>query len=108
MKRDHYKTPDTDVSAEFDRVCQLFQEALPEPSDRFVFECLMNEASNLGLNWVDGLRYVVEKRNRLQASEANPPSISEGGDCRSGKGEIRSSDCPDGGRPNGSKPDGKR
>lgn len=69
MTRDRYKTPDTDVSAEFDRVCDLFQQALPGPSDRLIFECLMNEASSLGLNWVDGLQYVVEKRGRLQAAE---------------------------------------
>lgn len=69
MTRERYKTPATDVSAEFDRICDLFQQALPGPSDRLVFECLMNEASSLGLNWVDGLQYVVDKRNHLQHAE---------------------------------------
>lgn len=69
MTRERYKTPDTDVSAEFDRVCDLFQQALPGPADRLVFECLMNEASSLGLNWVDGLQYVVDKRTRLKGNE---------------------------------------
>lgn len=69
VTRERYKTPDTDVSAEFDRVCELFQQALPGPSDRLVFECLMNEASSLGLNWVDGLQYVVDARSRLHFAE---------------------------------------
>ena len=29
----------------------------------------MNEASSLGLNWVEGLQYVVDKRNRLKGQE---------------------------------------
>lgn len=74
MTRERYKTPDGDVSAEFQRVCQLFQQALPGPSDRFLFDCLMNEASNLGLNWVDGLQYVVERRKRLETPDSSAPT----------------------------------
>lgn len=76
MTRDRYKTPEEDVSAEFSRVCQLFQQALPGPSDRILFECLMNEASSRGLNWVDALQYVVEERSRLQ--RAAPPAQEAG------------------------------
>ena len=93
MTRERYKTPEPDVSAEFDRVCQLFQEALPEPSDRFVFECLMNEASSLGLNWVDGLQYVVDKRSRLQAEGTNR---LENGDSTAPNGSVPKSAEPGG------------
>lgn len=84
MTRERYKTPDTDVSAEFDRVCELFQQALPGPADRLVFECLMNEASSLGLNWVDGLQYVVDKRNRMHFAEQS--STDENTDSSGGNG----------------------
>ena len=72
------------MSAEFSRVCELFQQALPGPSDRLLFDCLMNEASSLGLNWVEGLQYVVEQRRRLDAEEpqssaAEPPSDDAAG-----------------------------
>lgn len=62
MGREHYKTPDEDVAAEFDRVCQLFQLALGKPSDRVLFDSLMGEASANGLNWIQGLEYVVRHR----------------------------------------------
>ncbi len=84
VTRERYKTPDTDVSAEFDRVCELFQQALPGPADRLAFECLMNEASSLGLNWVDGLQYVVDKRNRMHFAEQ--PSTDEHTDSSGGNG----------------------
>lgn len=77
MTRERYKTPDGEVSAEFSRVCQLFQEALPSPADRLLFDCLMNEASSLGLNWVDGLRYVVEQRKQLQGAAGGPEAPGE-------------------------------
>lgn len=72
VTRERYKTPEGDVSAEFGRLCQLFQQALPGPADRILFDCLMNEASSLGLNWVEGLEYVVEQRHRFD--EARPPT----------------------------------
>lgn len=62
MRREQYKTPDEDVVAEFERVCQLFRLALGEPSDRVLFDALMAEASERGLNWVQGLEYVIEQR----------------------------------------------
>ena len=62
MKRDQFKTPEEDVTAEFDRVCRLFRLALGEPSDRVLFDALMAEASAQGMNWVQGLEYVVKQR----------------------------------------------
>ena len=62
MGREQFKTPDEDVAAEFDRVCQLFQLALGRPSDRVLFESLMGEANEKGLNWIQGLEYVIEHR----------------------------------------------
>ncbi len=62
MGREQYKTPDEDVTVEFDRVCQLFQLALGKPSDRVLFESLMSDANEKGLNWIQGLEYVIERR----------------------------------------------
>lgn len=69
MGREQYRTPDEDVAAEFDRVCQLFQLALGKPSDRVLFDSLMSEANEHGLNWVEGLEYVVRQRE-TEAPEA--------------------------------------
>ena len=65
MGREQYKTAEQDVSAEFERVCQLFRLALGRPSDRVLFDSLMGEASARGLNWVQGLEYVMEHREAL-------------------------------------------
>ena len=64
MAREQYRTPDEDVAAEFERVSQLFRLALGKPSDRLLFDSLMSEASAQGLNWVQGLEYVIEQRRR--------------------------------------------
>ncbi len=63
MGREQYRTTDEDVAAEFDRVCQLFQLALGRPSDRVLFDSLMSEANDRGMDWVQGLEYVVERRD---------------------------------------------
>lgn len=63
MGREQFRTADGDVAAEFDRVCQLFQLALGKPSDRVLFDSLMGEASEKGLNWVQGLEYVIRRRD---------------------------------------------
>lgn len=64
MAREQYKTPDEDVAAEFERISQLFRLALGKPSDRVLFDSLMTEANAQGMNWVQGLEYVVERRRR--------------------------------------------
>lgn len=64
MAREQYRTPDEDVVTEFERVSQLFRLALGKPSDRVLFDSLMTEANAQGLNWVQGLEYVVERRQR--------------------------------------------
>lgn len=70
MAREQYRTPDEDVAAEFERVSQLFRLALGKSSDRLLFDSLMGEASEKGLNWVQGLEYVIEKRRRGDTSAA--------------------------------------
>lgn len=91
MTRERYKTPEEDVSAEFSRVCQLFQQALPGPSDRILFDCLMNEASSQGLNWVDALQYVVAERSRLESvgHGAGTAAESKTGDREAQAGERK-------------------
>ncbi len=71
MAREQYRTPDEDVAAEFERVSQLFRLALGRPSDRVLFDSLMGEASEKGLNWVQGLEYVIERRRRGDTSAAD-------------------------------------
>jgi hypothetical protein len=66
MRREQYKTPDEDVVAEFERVCSLFRLALGEPSDRVLFDALMAQANERGLNWVQGLEYVVAQRGMAE------------------------------------------
>ena len=69
MAREQFRTPDEDVAAEFDRVCQLFQLALGKASDRVLFDSLMGEASDKGLNWIEGLEYVIEQRRSAGSLE---------------------------------------
>jgi hypothetical protein len=71
MGREQFKTPDADVAAEFDRVCQLFQLALGKPSDRVLFDSLMSEANEKGLNWIQGLEYVVQQREADRTGDAS-------------------------------------
>ena len=63
--RERYKTPDEDVATEFGHLLHLFERAVPRSSDRAVFARLMNEASAKGLSWVEGLKYVTERRKAL-------------------------------------------
>ncbi len=69
MGREQYKTSEEEVTAEFDRVCQLFQLALGKPSDRVLFDSLMTEANERGMNWIQGLQYVVEQRGPGEAAD---------------------------------------
>lgn len=62
MGRNQYRTSDEDVAAEFDRVCQLFRMAMGKPSERLLFESMMGEANARGLNWVQGLEFVLGQR----------------------------------------------
>lgn len=80
MGREQYKTPDEDVTSEFDRVCQLFQLALGKPSDRMLFESLMGEANEQGMNWIQGLEYVIERREtnvHAEMRDRRPPARAE-------------------------------
>ena len=54
---------DNDVVALSTRVLQLFQQALPDPNDRSLFDRLMTEARNKGLTWLEGLEYTARNRN---------------------------------------------
>ena len=74
MGREQFRTPDEDVAAEFDRVCQLFRLALGKPSDRVLFDSLMVEASEQGLNWVQGLEYVIQRRKAENPEGSNGSS----------------------------------
>ena len=67
MRREQFRTPEEEVTAEFERVCRLFRLALGEPPDRVLFDALMADASERGLNWVQGLEYVVEHRRGMLA-----------------------------------------
>ncbi len=44
-------------------VLRLYHQALPDPSDRTLFNRLMCEARAAGLNWTDGLEYVARQRS---------------------------------------------
>jgi hypothetical protein len=78
MRREQYKTPDEDVVAEFERVCRLFRLALGEPSDRVLFDALMAEANERGLNWVQGLEYVIEQRGIEVEGAPVPAGVAAG------------------------------
>ncbi len=62
MIREHLRTPDEYMAAEFGRVMRLFGQALPTETDRTTFDRLMNEASEKGLNWIEGLEYAAARR----------------------------------------------
>ncbi len=90
MGREDYRTPDEDVASEFERVCQLFQLAMGKPSDRVLFESLMGEANEKGLNWIQGLEYVLEHRHIEESAEMTsrrPPGSVEAE--TSGRGDLR-------------------
>ena len=60
--REQYDLRHEDVVALSKRVLQLFRQALPDPSDRTLFERLMVEAQSKGLTWVEGLEYTAQRR----------------------------------------------
>lgn len=62
LDRNQYRTSEEELAAEFGRVLTLFNEALARTGDGSLFRFLMNEASAKGLNWVEGLEYVVSRR----------------------------------------------
>ena len=63
MSREQYKTPDDEMAEEFGRVIHLFQETTSKTIDQDLFKRLMNEASAKGLNWIQGLEYVLQRRH---------------------------------------------
>ena len=69
MNREHYRTPDTEIEAHREQLWQLCREALPSPAEHTLFIRLMNEAGAKGLNWVEGLEFVVERRRAARQGE---------------------------------------
>ena len=65
MSREHMRTPEESIAAEFGRVVLLFGQALPSEVERTRFERLTAEASARGLNWVEALEYAALKRSGL-------------------------------------------
>ncbi|MGI4828967.1 MAG: hypothetical protein ACRYFU_12365 [Janthinobacterium lividum] len=57
-----YDLGDQDVVAFSQRILQLFEQALPDPSDRTLFDRLMIEARGQGLSWAEGLEYTIQRR----------------------------------------------
>lgn len=60
-----YDIGDQDVVAFSRNILQLFEQALPDPADRTLFDRLMNEARGQGLSWAESLEYTIRQR-RLQ------------------------------------------
>ncbi len=56
-----------DVVALANHVIRIFGEALPDPSDRAVFDRLMHEARNSGMSWLQALENVAEQRRAMGA-----------------------------------------
>ena len=77
VDRAKLKTSDDEIRGEFDRVSRMFQLALGRPSDRALFDHLMNEASGKGLNWVEGLQYVIPARRQQEAMDGDETAPSE-------------------------------
>jgi hypothetical protein len=61
-----FQAPVQDVVALSTYVIRLFREALPDPSDRTLFDRLMYQARTKGLNWIQGLEYVAEHRRSVR------------------------------------------
>lgn len=57
-----YAMTDEDVVALSTQVLKLFQQALPDPGDRSLFDRLMAEARYKGLTWFEGLEYTAQQR----------------------------------------------
>lgn len=53
-----------------DRGRQLYAEALPDPSNRILFKCLLNEAQERKLSWEEALEYVVQQRRNRRSAES--------------------------------------
>lgn len=64
MGPNHY-TAVQDAIALSNYVIRLFKEALPDPTDRSLFDRLMYQAKGKGLSWIQGLEYVVEQRRLI-------------------------------------------
>ena len=57
-----FLSPEQDIVALSKRVLQLFVQALPDPSDRALFNRWMTEARAKGLSWMEGLEYAAGQR----------------------------------------------
>ena len=44
---------------------ELLHKALPDPADTTLFNRLMDEAKVMGMSWMDGLKYVIDKRRAM-------------------------------------------
>jgi hypothetical protein len=64
MGPNHY-TSVQNIAALSSYVIWLFREALPDPADRSLFDRLMFQARAKGMNWIQGLEYVVEQRRTV-------------------------------------------
>ena len=73
MSRERYKTPDDELAEEFGRIIHLFQETTSKITDPELFKRLMNEASAKGLNWIQGLEYVLERRQTGNRGSSGQP-----------------------------------
>ena len=62
MGLEQYRLPNEDVKHLSERILQLFQLALPDPSDRHLYERYMTEAHGQGLTWLQSLEYVAARR----------------------------------------------
>ena len=62
MGLEQYRLPNEDVANLSNRILQLFQRALPDPSDRSLYERFMTEAHAQGLTWLQSLEYVAARR----------------------------------------------
>ena len=60
MNRQHLKTTDEDLVAEFGRVVELFGRALRTRSDVFNFCQRVNQGAAEGLTWVQALERAAE------------------------------------------------
>lgn len=64
MGPEEFRFPDEDVVSLSQRVLKLFRQALPDPTDRSLFNRLMAEAHAKGLSWLESLEYTVERRDK--------------------------------------------
>ena len=62
MGLEQYRLPNEDVKDLSERILQLFQRALPDPSDRRLYERFMSEGQEQGLTWLQSLEYAAARR----------------------------------------------